>query len=51
VLCLVWVKGQLIGNSCMGLKGIRGPWRWVVSLWLLLVVALTASAFPLSPAA
>lgn len=50
VLGLALLKGQLIGDFFMGLKGIRGPWRWVISLWLLLVGALIASAFVLSAA-
>lgn len=51
VLGLALLKGQLIGDAFMGLKGIRGPWRWVISLWLLLVGALIAGAFLLSAAA
>lgn len=48
VLGLALLKGQLVGDFFMGLKGIRGLWRWVISLWLLLVGALIASAFLLS---
>ena len=51
VLGLALLKGQLIGDYFMGLKGIRGPWRWVISIWLLFVGALIASAFVLSFAA
>lgn len=51
VLGLALLKGQLIGDYFMGLKGIRGPWRWVISLWLLLAGALIASAFAMSFAA
>jgi len=51
VLGLALLKGQLVGDYFMGLKGIRGPWRWVISLWLLLVGALIASAFAMSSSA
>jgi len=45
ILALALLKGQLVGDFFMGLKGIRGAWRWVVSLWLLLPGALIAIAF------
>lgn len=47
VLGLALLKGQLIGDYFMGLKGIRGPWRWVITVWLVFVGALVASAFVL----
>ena len=50
VLGLALLKGQLIGDYFMGLKGIRGPWRWVILLWLLLVGALIATGFALAAA-
>ncbi|NBB83599.1 MAG: O-succinylhomoserine sulfhydrylase [Alphaproteobacteria bacterium] len=50
VLGLALLKGQLIGDYFMGLKGIRGPWRWVILLWLLLVGVLIATGFALAAA-
>lgn len=48
VLVLALLKGQLIGDYFMGLKGIRGPWRWVITIWLLLVGVLIAGGFLVS---
>ncbi len=48
VLGLGLVKGQLIGDFFMGLKGLRGLWRWVISLWLLIPGVLIATAFRLA---
>lgn len=45
VLVFALVKGQMVGDYFMGLKGIKGPWRWVVTLWLLLPGGLIATAF------
>lgn len=42
------IKGQLIGDFFMGLKGVRGPWRWVILLWLLVPGALVTIAFTVS---
>ena len=39
------LKGQLIGDYFMGLKRVAGPWRWVISLWLVLVGTLITTAF------
>jgi hypothetical protein len=48
VLALALVKGQLLGDYFMGLKGLKGIWRWVILLWLLVPGALIAAAFVLS---
>ena len=48
VLLLALFKGQLIGDCFMGLRGVRGPWRWVVAIWLLVPGSLIALAFVLS---
>ncbi len=48
VLGLALLKGQLVGDYFMGLKAVRGPWRWVVTLWLLLPGALIGLAFTLA---
>jgi cytochrome c oxidase subunit IV len=45
VLAFALVKGQLVGDYFMGLKGIRGPWRWVIFLWLFIPGSLIATAF------
>jgi hypothetical protein len=45
VLGVALIKGQLIGDFFMGLKGIRGPWRLVILLWLSIPGALIAIAF------
>lgn len=48
VLGLALLKGHLVGDFFMGLKGLRGPWRWVVLLWLILPGGLITLAFALA---
>jgi hypothetical protein len=48
VLALALIKGQLLGDYFMGLKGLRGPWRWVIVLWLFVPGALITLAFVLA---
>ena len=48
VLGLALIKGQLVGDWFMGLRGVRGPWRWVIALWLLVPGGLIALAFTLA---
>jgi len=48
VLGLALLKGQLVGDYFMGLKLVRGPWRWVIALWLLLPGVLIGLAFTLA---
>jgi hypothetical protein len=48
VLAFALIKGGLLGDFFMGLKGLRGPWRWVIFLWLFVPGALIATAFILS---
>ena len=48
VLGFALLKGQLVGDYFMGLKLVRGPWRWVIALWLLLPGALIGLAFTLA---
>ncbi len=48
VLAFALIKGQLVGDYFMGLKGIRGAWRWVILVWLLLPGGLIALAFSLT---
>ncbi|MCU0836791.1 MAG: cytochrome C oxidase subunit IV family protein [Chromatiaceae bacterium] len=51
VLSFALIKGQMVGDYFMGLKGIEGPWRWVITLWLLLPGGLIAAAFYLASGA
>lgn len=48
VLGLALIKGQMVGDYFMGLKGVRGPWRWAIALWLLVPGALIGVAFILA---
>ena len=48
VLGFALVKGQLVGDFFMGLRGIRGPWRWVILVWLILPGGLITLAFSLT---
>lgn len=48
VLAFALIKGQMIGDWFMGLRQVRGPWRWPVVVWLLLVGGTIATAFTLS---
>ena len=48
VLGFALIKGQLIGDFFMGLKSVRGPWRFVILLWLLIPGALITIAFTLA---
>jgi cytochrome c oxidase subunit IV len=48
VLGIALLKGHLIGDDFMALKGVRGPWRWVILVWLTLVGGLVATAFLLA---
>jgi hypothetical protein len=45
ILLSVAVKGQLVADVFMGLKGVRRPWRWMVSGWLLVVLVLIGVAY------
>jgi hypothetical protein len=48
VLGFAPIEGQLIGDFFMGLKGIRGPWRFVILLWLVIPGTLITIAFTLA---
>jgi len=41
----VMVKGQVVIDVFMGLRRVRGPWRWLVSGWLVTVLALIGVAY------
>ena len=45
VLAFALLKGQMVGDYFMGLKRLRGFWRWPVSLWLFLPGGLISVAF------
>lgn len=48
VLAFALIKGQMLGDYFMGLKGLSGPWRWVIFLWLFVPGTLITAAFILS---
>jgi len=48
VLGIAIIKGHLVGSYFMGLGKLRGPWRWPVSVWLIIPGGLIATAFILS---
>jgi cytochrome c oxidase subunit IV len=48
VLGIALIKGQMVGDYFMGRKGLKGPWRWVIFLWLFVPGSLIAAAFVLS---
>jgi hypothetical protein len=48
VLGFALIKGQLVGDWFMGLRQVRGGWRWPVSLWLLVPGGLITTAFVLA---
>lgn len=48
VLASVLIKGHFIIANFMGLKGVEEKWQWLVEGWLLLVVALIATAYKYS---
>jgi hypothetical protein len=48
VLLFALVKGQLVGDYFMGLRNVRGFWRWPVILWLFLPGGVIATAFILA---
>ena len=45
VLAFALIKGLLIGDYYMGLKGVRGPWRWAIIIWLVVPGSLITWAF------
>ena len=48
VLGFALFKGHLIGDWFMGLRGVRGIWRWVIVIWLVICGGLITIAFTLS---
>lgn len=45
LLLSVMIKGQVVIDVFMGLRGVRGPWRWLVSGWLVAVLSLIGMAY------
>ncbi len=48
VLGFALIKGQTVADYFMGLKRVQGPWRWPVTLWLLIPGGLITTAFVLA---
>jgi hypothetical protein len=48
VLGVALIKGQLVGDWFMGLRRVRGPWRWAVAIWLFVPGVLVGTAFTLA---
>ena len=48
VLGFALFKGQMLGDFFMGLKGIKGFWRWPITLWLFIPGGLITTAFVLA---
>lgn len=49
VLLTTLIKGRGVIDHFMALSHVRGPWRWIVLGWLLLVLGLIGYAFHLNP--
>lgn len=45
VLGIAMIKGHLVGAYFMGLGNLRGPWRWPVTVWLVIPGGLISVAF------
>ena len=48
VLSVALLKGQMVGDWFVVLRPLRGIWRWVIALWLLIPGTLIAIAFILA---
>ena len=48
VLLFAMVKGQMVGDFFMGLRVVKGFWRWVIFIWLFIPGALITIAFVLA---
>lgn len=40
-----WLKGERIADIFMELRGVAGPWRWLVLGWLALVLLVIAYTY------
>jgi hypothetical protein len=45
LLISTFIKGQLISDYFMGLKEIKGKYRFIPTIWLLLTLTLVALAY------
>lgn len=45
VMGIAFVKGQLVADRFMALKGVIGKWRWPVTIWLVVVCSLIGVAY------
>ena len=45
LLLTTFIKGQLIADYFMGLKEIKGIYRFIPALWLLITLTLVALAY------
>jgi len=45
VMGLAFVKGQLVADRFMALKGVVGKFRWPVTIWLVLVCSAIGFAY------
>ena len=45
VLLFAMVKGQMVGDFFMGLRVVKGFWRWVIFIWLFIPGDLITIAF------
>ena len=50
-LALALLKGHLVGDWFMGLRGLTSFWRWVVLVWLFVPGALITAAFVMAAGA
>ena len=48
VLLFALLKGLLIGDYFMGLRSVRGLWRWPIIIWLFVPGSLITWAFFIS---
>ncbi|HMV39462.1 cytochrome C oxidase subunit IV family protein [Plasticicumulans sp.] len=48
VLATTFIKGQLLVDHYLGLACVRGPWRWLLSAWLVVVLGAVGMAFHLA---
>ena len=45
VMGIAFVKGQLVADRFMALKGVVGKWRWPVTIWLVVVCSMIGVAY------
>ena len=45
VMGIAFVKGQMVADRFMALRGVIGKWRWPVTIWLVVVCSLIGVAY------